>query len=412
MMDTINAQPLTNTAIAVRSESSITAWTPSFVVGIEEAVARVAAKHEFFLRVMRDGDHYGVIPGTKTKPTLLKPGAELLLASMGLHAEFSDEDEPDLDLTGVAHGGEAYIRFRRRCAIYRQTGEMEAERMLVARASGSCSSWETKYRYRDSQRRCPACGAEAIIKGKAEFGGGWLCFAKKGGCGAKFGDADQAIVGQTIGRIPNPDVADLENTILKMSDKRALVAATLIATGCSDIFTQDLEDAVEAVVTTKQSAKEAPAVAIPSSAAIRARYEKLRALDASVPADVRDWAEENVPEFDRAHTTGRALIAIDVALLAAIDEAQKPHDEVTPDVPMTEQTRKHLMASLNEIGVRTKEERLAYAAAYGFTVESYSELGERIARELWAQAIKLKRCPACNASATEPHLTGCPEVPA
>jgi hypothetical protein len=35
---------------------------------------------------------------------------------------------------------------------------------------------------------CPNCGeTKAVIKGKAEYGGGWLCFLKKGGCGAKWG---------------------------------------------------------------------------------------------------------------------------------------------------------------------------------------------------------------------------------
>jgi len=34
---------------------------------------------------------------------------------------------------------------------------------------------------------CPRCGVVgSIIKGKAEYGGGYLCFKKKGGCGAKF----------------------------------------------------------------------------------------------------------------------------------------------------------------------------------------------------------------------------------
>jgi hypothetical protein len=33
---------------------------------------------------------------------------------------------------------------------------------------------------------CPKCGKDAIIKGKEEYGGGYLCFKKKGGCGAKF----------------------------------------------------------------------------------------------------------------------------------------------------------------------------------------------------------------------------------
>jgi hypothetical protein len=34
--------------------------------------------------------------------------------------------------------------------------------------------------------KCPTCGVNAIIKGKEEYGGGWLCFKKKGGCGDKF----------------------------------------------------------------------------------------------------------------------------------------------------------------------------------------------------------------------------------
>lgn len=38
---------------------------------------------------------------------------------------------------------------------------------------------------------CPKCGVVgAIIKGKAEYGGGWLCFKKKKGCGAKLTKED------------------------------------------------------------------------------------------------------------------------------------------------------------------------------------------------------------------------------
>jgi hypothetical protein len=37
---------------------------------------------------------------------------------------------------------------------------------------------------------CPACGKDrAVMAGKAEYGGGWLCFKKKGGCGHKWQDA-------------------------------------------------------------------------------------------------------------------------------------------------------------------------------------------------------------------------------
>ena len=53
---------------------------------------------------------------------------------------------------------------------------------------------------------------------------------------------DKAITEQQTGRVPNPDTADQVNTILKMAEKRALIAATLIAVNASDYFTQDIED--------------------------------------------------------------------------------------------------------------------------------------------------------------------------
>lgn len=234
------------TELAIRDSAPLAAWTPSFAVSVDEAVAQVHAKHDFFKKVMRLGDHYAPPHGVTAKagdpppkPTLLKPGAELLLANMGLQKELADADVPTIDYGGPTEG---LIRYRRVCRIYRQTGPLPEERMLIAQAEGSCSSRETKYRWRTQERACPKCGANAIKTSKFDDGG-YYCFNKIGGCGAKFKLGDSAIESQTIGRMPNPDLADVENTILKMADKRALVAATLLATGCSDIFTQDMEDA-------------------------------------------------------------------------------------------------------------------------------------------------------------------------
>ena len=109
------------------------------------------------------------------------------------------------------------------------------------RFCGTCGS-PTRRREDQVAFECPACGAESIIKGKQEYGGGWICFQKKGGCGAKFTDDDQTIVGQLIGRVENPDIADAYNTVLKMSKKRAHVDAIITATAASDIFVQDEED--------------------------------------------------------------------------------------------------------------------------------------------------------------------------
>jgi hypothetical protein len=203
------------------------------VMDIRNAVERRRAIIQFTSTIMVEGQHFGKVPGTD-KNTLLKPGAEMLTTFFGLSPRFEVVRET-LDWTGVQHNGEAFFYFQYRCQLWR--GDL-----LVGDGLGSCNSWEKKYRYRTSARVCPNCGAEAIIKGKADFGGGWLCWGKKGGCGAKFPDGDPAIEGQETGQVVNDNPADLVNTIDKMAQKRALIAATLIAVNASEFFTQDLED--------------------------------------------------------------------------------------------------------------------------------------------------------------------------
>ena len=234
----------TSEALEVIQPQSLATWTPRFALTVDEAVELVDQKREFMKRVMRENEHYGVIPGTKGKPSLFKPGAELLLSSMGLHPRYRDTAPAIEDFTGAEHNWEPFFRYRRTCMITRSTGPGPDDYVVIAEASGNCNSWEKKYRYRKADVTCPACGKKTIIRGKAEFGGGWICWKTKGGCGAKFTGIDKRITEQATGDVPNPDIADLVNTLEKMADKRALVAATLLATGCSDIFTQDLEDGV------------------------------------------------------------------------------------------------------------------------------------------------------------------------
>ena len=199
---------------------------------VEEAVARFAKIEQLATRVLKEGakegtGDYGVFPGTKQK-VLFKSGAEKLCTVFRLGANYSIEKFqtfPDDD----------HVVYTVRCTLRNQANGIE-----VGSALGLCSSKETKYRYRSGSRKCPKCGAEAIIKGKAEYGGGWLCFAKRNGCGEKFKDGDHSIEGQDTGKIENPDIADVENTVLKMAEKRAHVAATLNALGISSLFTQDI----------------------------------------------------------------------------------------------------------------------------------------------------------------------------
>jgi hypothetical protein len=202
-------------------------------LSVQQAVDRFNHVVEFVRTVMREGVDYGVIPGTD-KPTLLKPGAEKLCTLFGLTSRFEIIRAVE-DWTGADHNGEPFFFYLYRCRL--QRGDM-----IIAEGDGSANSWEQKYRYREAQRKCPQCGESAIIRGKQEYGGGWVCFRKRGGCGAKFDIEDTAITDQPAGRVLNENIADQVNTIQKMAQKRSLIAATLLAVNGSEFFTQDAEE--------------------------------------------------------------------------------------------------------------------------------------------------------------------------
>ncbi len=201
--------------------------TGALELSVEQVLGQMEKIQKVMQLAMKKDEHYGVIPGTGQKPTLLKAGAEKLCLMFRF--------DPEYAISTVADGD--HLTILSTCTLYHiPTGTR------VGSGMGSCSTKESKYAYRKAQRVCPSCGSEAIIKGKAQYGGGWLCFAKRGGCGAKFADGDREIEDQETGRADNPDKADQYNTVLKMANKRSLVAAVLNATAASDIFTQDLED--------------------------------------------------------------------------------------------------------------------------------------------------------------------------
>jgi hypothetical protein len=232
-------------ALVIHESNSPAVWLPTFAVSVDQMIGVVKEKQRFMSQIMEDGQHYGVIPGTNDRKVLLKPGAELLLASMGLSAELVNAEPPIIDLMGKDHGGEAFVMYQRACLVHRYDSHT-GERVLVARAEGSCNSWEKKYRYRTAGRVCPDCGKSTIMESSFEDSkGDFYCHKKVGGCGHKFkkgSEAHAALAKVEVGRVPNPEIAEIANTILKMADKRALVAATLIATGFSQDFTQDVEE--------------------------------------------------------------------------------------------------------------------------------------------------------------------------
>lgn len=202
----------------------------SRVAVLSRGVARIATLQRSLLTENTD---WGTVPGVP-KPFLFKPGAEKIALFYHLVPEFI----PDVRIERPEGATVDRITVITRCLLHLQSQDGP----VVGDGTGAASSWEDRYRWRQGERLCPACKQPTIIKGKAEYGGGWVCFKKKGGCGAKYDDGDPDIEGQAVGRVENDAPHDQLNTLVKMSAKRSMVDAVIRATGASGIFTQD-EDA-------------------------------------------------------------------------------------------------------------------------------------------------------------------------
>ncbi len=149
---------------------------------LKQVTDRVNLVHEILGRVMKKGTHYGTVPGCGVKMVLLKPGADVLAMTFRLVPRFEVTTQ---DL------GAGHKEYTVTCSMYSPEGT------LLGQGVGSASSMEKKYRYRKNEQGV---------------------------------------------RIENEDIADVQNTVLKIAKKRAHIDATLTVTGAADIFTQDLID--------------------------------------------------------------------------------------------------------------------------------------------------------------------------
>ncbi len=229
------------------------------VMDVGQAVERYNQVLAFTQKIMKEGKDFGKIPGVD-KPSLLKPGAEKLCSFFGLTAKFAI-----VERTEEWSGAEPFFYYWYKCQLWRGP-------MLIAEGEGSCNSRESKYRYRwvQGEQLPPHLNKEDLLSRetraeefsfsveKAETGGKygkpaayWQAFRdaiesdeakktkKKTRAGKQF---DAWEIASIAYRVPNPDIADQVNTLQKMSQKRALIAATLIACNASEYFTQDIED--------------------------------------------------------------------------------------------------------------------------------------------------------------------------
>ncbi|HUU32033.1 MAG TPA: hypothetical protein VMY69_08055 [Phycisphaerae bacterium] len=178
----------------------------------EQAVGRYNEIVAFVKKVMKPNIDFGVIPGTRGKPTLLKPGAEKLCSLFGLDCTFELANS-------IEDWENGFFDYRYRAVLRR--GER-----VVAAAEGSCNSKESKYRWRWVPMAEKPCD-EAAEEMKAQ---GLLRWRKRDGAWCAHE------------RLKNDDIFSQVNTLQKMAQKRALVASILIAANASEFFTQDIED--------------------------------------------------------------------------------------------------------------------------------------------------------------------------
>lgn len=174
---------------------------------------------EVMAAVMKDGTHYGTIPGTP-KPSLWKPGAEVLGATFHIASSYRTEDL----------SGDSFIRYRVVCiGTHQGTGTVMGEGL------GECSSLEEKYKWRKAT-------------GQKEFDN-----TPEDRRRVKYGKD------YTVNQV-RTECVDQANTILKMAAKRAQVAMILNVVAASDIFTQDIEDIPEELreAGAAESTKKAP----------------------------------------------------------------------------------------------------------------------------------------------------------
>lgn len=163
---------------------------------------RVNTIQQVMSAVMKRDVHYGVIPGCK-KPSLYKPGSEVLLATFQIATSIQVTDLSTDDC----------IRYQ-----VRVIGTHSQSGTLLGEGIGECSSNEEKYKWKKAYDE----EWNATPENRRRI---------------KFGNYKDKQV--------RTDPADVANTILKMAKKRAQIDMTLTVTGASDCFDQDIEDLPE-----------------------------------------------------------------------------------------------------------------------------------------------------------------------
>lgn len=189
-----------------------------------DVVHEVAAIKQIMAEVMKDGEHYGKVPGS-SKPGLLQPGAQILALTFRLGPRFRITKT---DLPG------GHREFYVETDLYNQvTGQ------LVGMGVGLATTLETKWRYRTGPvtftgRPVPR---EYWDLHKSDRPKAQELLGGKGYQTRKNPDTGSWEVVEAGERVENDNPADVYNTALKMASKRSFVHAIMNTTAAGEMFT-------------------------------------------------------------------------------------------------------------------------------------------------------------------------------
>lgn len=269
--------------------TAITTRPATALVGAADILTQVKVVQEVMRSVMKPDIHYGTIPGTP-KPSLWKPGAEVLCAVFRIADSYRIEDLSNDDC----------VRYRVVCV-----GTHQTTGIVMGEGAGECSSNEKKYKWIKAYPR----EWDSTPENRRRKTYGW----------DKKKQAEYEILQVRV------DPADVANTVLKMANKRAKIAMVLNVTAASDIFSQDLEDLDERLQSMMADERAPESASMPQE-----EIDKLKTLLSG--AKTREELTERIKTAmaattaagDKdAHTAIRAYAA-DLAKNMAAPKAEEP----------------------------------------------------------------------------------------
>jgi hypothetical protein len=233
------------------------------IVPVARLKARIQAIQQVMHDVMKEGVHYGTIPGTP-KPSLWKPGAEKIATTFGLRII------PEILEERVT---EEEVFYRVRSVARNADGEE------IGASEGVCSTAEKKYRWR-YPTHVKEWEAAPEHRRRIRFD--------------RNGNEEKQV---------RQEAGDIQNTILQMADKRGYVSVVRKVTAASDIFAQELEedddpeqkaeekksDAPETEMPKRAKVEEPPATASPTEASRAVQLSPPKKVKSGVSPDGRPW---------------------------------------------------------------------------------------------------------------------------